>query len=99
MPAGKRLVVQWVSASLPAASSFNSISFQKTRVVANQGTLWEYHGPYFFITPAGDLPGMNSGAFFTVEPGESPHIRVKVSDLSNFVGSVTIGGYLIDAVN
>ena len=95
VPTGKRLIVEWVSASLPASSSANSISFQSSRIIANQRALWQYHGPYYGVSGT-DLRGMSSGAFFSYGPGETPHIRVYLTAASGFLASISIGGYLIE---
>ena len=97
VPTGKRLVVQWVSADLPSDNSLNSISFQRSPIIANQQAIWQFHGPYYPTNTPPGIWGMNSGAFFTVEPGESPHLRVKLGAANNFVASISISGYLIDA--
>ena len=99
VPDGKRLVVTWVSASLPSSSSVNSIAFQSSRIIANQRAIWQFHGPFFQAGNSGSLRGMSSGAFFTVEPLESPHIRLSLGNPNNVFGSISIGGYLIDAEN
>ena len=99
VPAGKRLVVLSVSAELPSSSSINSISFQDSPILANQRAKWQFHGPFYASTPAGELWGMSAGTVFTVEPGQAPHIRLRLGAPNNFFASITIGGYLIDANN
>ena len=91
--------MEWVSADLPSDNSFNSISFQESPVISNQKAKWQYHGPFFATSSAGNIRGMSSAAFFTYEAGEQPHLRVRLGTPNGFFSSVTIGGYLIDAVN
>ncbi len=97
IPAGKRLIVQSVSGEFPGNTAQNSISFQSTRVLSNQRAIWQFHGPFYATTPAGTLWGMTSSAFFTIESGQSPLIRVRLGGASSFVGGISINGYLINA--
>lgn len=100
VPAGKRLIIESVSAEVPSNNAVNSISFQSLPILSNQRAKWQYHGPFFNTVSGGTgLSGMSAVAFVTYEPGESPHIRVRVGDSSTFFASISIGGYLIDAIN
>lgn len=97
VPAGKRLVIEWVSAELPANNVYNSISLQSSRIIANQSVKWQYFGPFFQTSPENILHGMSSAAFTTYGPGEAPHIRLQINSINNYFANITISGYLIKA--
>lgn len=99
VPAGKRLVLQWVSANIPGNNAFDQVALQSSRVFSAQHLKWSYAGPFFGEFPSSGVFGMSAGTFATYGPGESPHIFVFINSASNFDGSVTLAGYLIDAVN
>ncbi|MCB1741991.1 MAG: hypothetical protein KDK91_16570 [Gammaproteobacteria bacterium] len=100
VPDDKRLVVRSVSARLGSESQYISISFQSSRVIADQNARWAYFGPYFRVHPvtsSATLWGMTSDAFFTIDPGEPIRVRVRIDDANGFVGYVAVSGYFIDA--
>jgi len=97
VPAGKRLVVQWVSAMLPSGSPINVISLQSSTIISNQYVKWQSYGPFNQFFPGTDVYGMSSAAYTTYGPGEQPHIRVQLGAKNNYSGNVVISGYLIDA--
>ena len=71
VPAGKRLVIQWVSADIPSNNEFNSISLQTSPVLSNQNVKWQYHGPFISSWPVATSHGMSSASFTTYGPGQS----------------------------
>jgi hypothetical protein len=99
VPAGKRLVVQWVSGDVPANSNGILFGVQTSRVVANQLVVWQYAGPFHVASPGSAVHSFGTPAFFTVEPGRSPHFRIFIDDAANTIQSFSYTGYLIDAAN
>lgn len=97
IPAKKRFVLQSVTAVIPSSGSTTAtLAINKTTSDAIYRPKWGYFGP-FYVTSQGPL-GMNSAAFTTIEPGESPHIYLEFSgNLTNNFSFVTLSGYLIDA--
>lgn len=101
VPAGKRLVIESVSAILPSSALANRIALKTMATNSVTGAQkWAYYGPYFTV-PSGLIAGvgMSSTAFVTYGPGESPHISLILGSRIGLGGSVTLSGYLIDAVN
>jgi len=98
IPAGKRFVAQWVSGEIPAATGYNTIAI----MVGPATHVWQFAGPFYSYDSHGQTPIQSFGtpAFFTVEPGASPAIRVRMQDPSpGYQTSIVISGYLIDANN
>ena len=101
VPAGKRLVIESVSAILPSNQLTNRLAPKTMATNSVTGAQkWAYYGPYFGV-PGGLIAGvgMSSMAFVTYGPGESPHISLILGNRIGIGGSVTLSGYLIDAVN
>lgn len=102
VPAGKRLVVQWVSGDIASANEHISVGVQSGRIISNQWTIWQFAGPFYSFDSGGTpLYSFGTPAFFTVEPGQSPHFRLRISDASpvNYSMTLFVSGYLIDAAN
>ncbi|WP_347985961.1 hypothetical protein [Methylomonas sp. AM2-LC] len=97
VPAGKRLIIQGVSASIPANSSMITISLQTSQILSNQYVKWQYSGPYYLQYTSGNSYGMSSPTFVEYGPGESPHLRIYTANPNSVIGNVTLNGYLIDA--
>ncbi|WP_309377328.1 hypothetical protein [Rhodoferax sp.] len=97
VPAGKRLVVKWVSGQLPAIDGLNYVYIAKY----NYDPMWSFGGPFYTrgLVGGAALQSFSSGAFFTVGPLEAPHLVVRLGSYSSVNGSVAISGYLIDATN
>jgi hypothetical protein len=98
IPAGKRLVLQWVTALLPTASAPAIIALTNSPGEGIYRSKWSFFGPFYGWPP--NQIGMSSAAFATIEPGQSPHVEVyfKAAPTANF-SYVTLSGYLIDATN
>jgi hypothetical protein len=97
VPAGKRLIVQRVSGRLPNNTGDGvSVALQGSQIVSMQSVKWVHFGPYFSQL---SMIGFGAEAFATYGPGQRPHVNVVLPDHNNFIGFVTISGYLIDATN
>ena len=91
VPAGKRLVIKWVSAFIVGLSgSTPSIILQASQSYPSLNARWQFSGPWFGY-------GMSSEAFVTYDSEERPHVRIGGPLAPNSVLNVTISGYLIDA--
>lgn len=96
VPAGKRFIVQSVTATLPSSGSATAvIALNNSQSDSLYRPKWSFFGP-FFATTQGTL-GMTSAAFATIEAGQSPHVYLDFAGnpTNNFV-FVTLSGYLID---
>jgi hypothetical protein len=95
----KRLVLQWVSASLPSNDVSVGLGLQAQPIISPQAMKWFYTGPYSMYLPGASVAGMSSALFATFGPGESTHVHLNINSVSNIDSTVTLSGYLIDATN
>jgi len=97
VPAGKRLIVKKLSGRLPNNSVQDvSIVLQQTQIVSQQLVKFGFYGPFF--GQFNGLAGFSTDAFVTYGPGERPHFNAILPSGNNFIGYVTLTGYLIDAI-
>lgn len=98
VPAGKRLIVQSISAVMPTATAANLlVGLQTVPYLGVYYLKWASAGPFFPLS-SGRF-GMNATLFATYGPGESPHFILYSPPTGSGLGSVSINGYLIDATN
>jgi hypothetical protein len=95
VPAGKRLILQNISGRVPNNGADDvSVILQQSQVLSQQLVKWGFYGPFF---TQGSMVGFSSQLFTTYGPGEQPHFNLALPDVNNFIGYITISGYLIDS--
>jgi hypothetical protein len=96
VPAGKSWVITRIAGRLPNDSSADvSIALQRQPILAQQYVTDAYYGPFF--SQFGVLQGFSAPLSATVGPGEYAHVNVVLPATNNFIGFVTLSGYLVDA--
>ena len=96
VPADKRLVVRKLSGRLPNSDVLNlSVVLQQSQILSQQLVKFGFYGPFF---AQGALAGFSTDAFVTYGPGERPHFNLILPNGNNFIGYITLTGYLIDAI-
>lgn len=96
VPAGKRLVIKYVSGYLPNADTASlAVGLQSEQILTLSEVIWSFFGPFYALK--GPVIGFSSQAFATYGPGERPHVHVVAPAINDFVGLVSLSGYLIDA--
>lgn len=98
-PAGKRLVIEQISALVPAGDIYNQVSLHSMVRADLDYAKWLYFGPFYRLSPTADFYGMTAPVYATYGPYEAPKIRIGVNSPINGLASITISGYLIDANN
>ena len=99
VPAGKRLVIRHVSGRLGTGQTAElSVYFQDSQIFFPQNVRWSFFGP-FFSTAGGGMAAFGSDANFSYGPGERPHVNLFLPGHNNYIGYITVSGYLIDAAN